>query len=112
LLYFFYLCAYKVNFSAHAVQDYYAPDSESFNPRLWLQDLIAPFIVYLKISYTNRVTTTTEGMEVSAKAEKTGLGKNKDVMSAKIYITQSGITSFEINTDQTKNTIKCNIKSI
>jgi urea transporter/murein DD-endopeptidase MepM/ murein hydrolase activator NlpD len=112
LLYLFYLAAYKINFSAHPVEDYYAADSESFNPKLWLQDLVSPFLIYIKTNYKNHIHITNDGVVINAVANKKGFSNNKDVMIAKIFTTQFGITGFEVNTEHKKSTLKCSIKSI
>jgi urea transporter/murein DD-endopeptidase MepM/ murein hydrolase activator NlpD len=112
LLHLFYLAAYKINFSSHDVLDSYATDSESFNPRLWLQDLIAPFWIFIKTNYRNYLIQTKKGIEISATASEQRFGRESLSMEAKIWITQSGIEKFEVKTEKNKHTITCEIKSI
>lgn len=112
LLYLFYLSAYKVNFSAHEVIDVYATDSESFKPNLWLQDLIAPFYIFTKNTYQNKINHTINGLVIETIAQKEIFSKKSKIIYAQINITESGLNTFQIQLKNSKNKIKCTIKSI
>ncbi|MBC7614674.1 MAG: urea transporter [Pedobacter sp.] len=99
LLYLFYKAAYRVHFSAHAVKDEYTIDSSLFKPQLWLQDLIAPFYLFVKSSYSNSYTLVDQGMEIQTD-------------NATIMLTQHGLHSITVKQSKTKTNIKCTIKSI
>lgn len=110
LLYNFYLAAYKINFSSHDVHDSYATDSAHFNPRLWLQDLVAPFWIFTKNTYRNKLISAKKGIEILASAHEEYFGKQTKTMDAKLWITAQGIEKFEVT--KNKNAITCEIKSI
>lgn len=99
LLYLFYNVAYRIHFSAHAVQDEYIIDSSSFKPKSWLQDFIAPFYLFIKQQYSNSYEVIDQGIKIHTNG-------------AEIMLSQQGIQYFVIEEDKTKTTIKCTAKSI
>ena len=99
LLYLFYNAAYRIHFSTHAVNDEYTLDSSAFKPELWLQDMLAPFHLYIKRKYTNTYAIVDQGIEIHANR-------------ASIRVTQQGIAHFTVEQDYTKTPIKCTAKSI
>jgi murein DD-endopeptidase MepM/ murein hydrolase activator NlpD len=61
LLYQFYLCAYKVLLSsdkAITVKDNYPIDVFGINPARWLQDLISPFYIFIKMKFEGNVASS------------------------------------------------------
>ncbi|PWS32097.1 urea transporter [Pedobacter paludis] len=106
LLYHFYQSAYKINFSAHPVNDVYATDSESFKPSIWLQDLISPFFTYIKTIYSNVSILQGDGLIVKVGVKDKIFGRDKKIFDAEIKISNKGINDLELQYKNKKVKIK------
>lgn len=89
MLYAFYQVAYKINFSAYNVADVYSTESERFNPKLWLKDIISPFFYYVKKSYTNSITNGTDGLIIQS--------SSKNIFDCSLKIDATGISDIDIH---------------
>jgi urea transporter/murein DD-endopeptidase MepM/ murein hydrolase activator NlpD len=94
LLFRFYQVAYKVNYSAQPVADSFAIDAESFNPALWLQDVLAPFYSFIQNTYSNSIETKANGLTVHAGIGRQLLGNDKHLIKAEILVGNKGIEGF------------------
>jgi len=105
LLYFFYLAAYKVIFTTDAaisVTDTYPLQLLTDKAALWLQDLLAPFGQFIKLSYTNLSVINTHGITITAAQRKHVFGKHKQIMEAVIELDRGNINAFTVNINNTK----------
>jgi len=106
ILFLFYQAAYKINYSAHAVTDFYATDAEGFNPLLWFQDLVAPFFNFTQNAYTNHIEFRNNGLTISAAAQKKVFNQNRALLKAKIYLDDKGIAELEFVNKNKKLKVK------
>ncbi len=105
LLYYFYLAAYKVIFTTDAaisVTDNYPLQLLPDKAALWLQDLLAPFGQFIKLSYTNWSAVSGDGVSITAAQHKQVLGTNKQTMGAVITLERGDITAFTVNINNIK----------
>ncbi len=102
----FYRSAYKVNFSGHDAEDIYAIDSAQFKPKLWLQDLLAPFWGFTKLSYQNKLEATPDGFLINAEANSQFFHQKNQLFTSVLKIDKQGINSFEIVFKNKKTTVK------
>lgn len=94
LLYYFYLAAYKVNFSDGAmVKDAYPLQISPNKFKLWLQDLVAPFYRFIDLNYQSEAGQLRGNIIISS-AQYQG---KKLVMNAGIQIRNNAIDKFEIH---------------
>jgi murein DD-endopeptidase MepM/ murein hydrolase activator NlpD len=105
ILFLFYQAAYKINFSAHAARDVYAMDTGMFNPKLWIRDLVSPFLTYTPYTYMNAVRYSASELSIVAEAGKQVFGKRKVDLNAEIKINDKGISEFELVKNGTKITV-------
>ena len=112
LLYYFYLAAYKVLLSSEkaiAVDDSFPLNVFGNHPLKWLQDLVAPFFIFMKMKYNSRVQQD-EGLLPSGKINfeshlsKRVFIKNKEAMKATVEVENGQLQSFTIFS--TSKTIK------
>ncbi|QIL39782.1 peptidoglycan DD-metalloendopeptidase family protein [Pedobacter sp. HDW13] len=96
LLFRFYQIAYKVNYSAQPVADRFAIDAESFNPALWLQDILAPFYSFVRHNYCNSVKTDASALIIHAAVNKQLSGGSKQLSNGEIFIGYKGIKEFAV----------------
>ncbi len=110
MLFLFYQAAYKIDYSAHTVTDHYAADVERFKPSLWLQDLLAPFLIFTRNNYSNHVIPKNDGLIVNVEAKKLVFNHHNIFLNAEIYIDNKGITGiqFEYNNKKLKVTWETN----
>ena len=110
MLFLFYQAAYKIDYSAHTVADHYAADVERFKPSLWLQDLLAPFLIFTRNNYSNHVIPKNDGLIVNVEAKKLVFNHHNIFLNAEIYIDNKGITGiqFEYNNKKLKVTWETN----
>lgn len=95
MLFLFYQAAYKINYSAHQVNDCYAVDSENFRPSLWLQDLLAPFIIFIKNTYSNDIKPDNDGLTINVETKKQVFKHQTRISNAKIYLDSKGIIGMD-----------------
>ncbi|MGI4749530.1 MAG: urea transporter [Janthinobacterium lividum] len=103
LLYGFFLAAYRVIFSVEVNMEDEFPLSISNNkPKLWLQDLIAPFYQFISYGYQSKSSVTAGGIAISAKGFKQVFNHQKPFFEAVINIREQQITGFEISISNKK----------
>jgi urea transporter len=115
LLYYFYLAAYKVVFTADngiTAADVYPLQIKNFQTGIWLHDLVAPFYQFIRHSYQSQSAYQQQHLMVSAKGYKELLGHKKEVMDATIYIADNALRSFTINLNGEKRTAQWQTESI
>ncbi|WP_052265987.1 urea transporter [Pedobacter kyungheensis] len=96
LLYHFYQAAYKINYSAQPLEDFFAADAENFNLLLWLQDALAPFYRFIQNTYTNSIQIKADGLIVQSKGGRLLLGKDKNWFKAELFLGTKGIQGFAL----------------
>ena len=96
LLYRFYQAAYKINYSAQPLEDFFAADAENFNLLLWLQDALAPFYRFIQNTYTNSIQIKADGLIVQSKGGRLLLGKVKNWFKAELFLGTKGIQGFAL----------------
>ncbi|MBB3056733.1 urea transporter [Mucilaginibacter gotjawali] len=100
LLYYFHLAAYKVIFindEGILANDVYPVHLCRNKIQLWLQDLIAPFYRFIKLSYQSSNLSKKAGIIISVKQFKNIFGTTKQEMDATIDISETGILEFNIH---------------
>jgi urea transporter len=95
ILFLFYQAAYKINFSAHQVKDYYARDAERFKPSLWLRDLFAPFFIFTQHTYSNDIKPKNDGLTINIETKKQVFGHDEVLLNAEIHLNDKGIESID-----------------
>ncbi|MFT3912399.1 MAG: urea transporter [Ferruginibacter sp.] len=115
LLYHFYLAAYKIVLSTDlnvTITDNYPLNVLGFHPLRWIQDLIAPFHIFIKIKYesNNKSTATMLGSgEVTLESKRINqwLWSKKEKSSASITIKNGEIQSFNFKSDSKNIQASC-----
>ncbi len=105
LLYFFYLAAYKIIFTsdpAITVNDVYPVQLTADKTTLWLQDILAPFYQFIKLSYSSTAKANGQGVTLHAAQYKHVFGSSKQTMEATLNISGGGINAFTMNLNNTK----------
>ncbi|MBD1391550.1 urea transporter [Mucilaginibacter glaciei] len=101
LLYAFYLAAYKVVFTDNgSANDTYPLPGNGFNLAGWLQDLIAPFYRYIKLSYQSNNTADGSKIKITGIQRKNLPNSGKQLMEAVITIDAQGICGFMVNNNK------------
>lgn len=111
LMYYFYLAAYKILFSLHEVQDTYAIDPETIDPRLWLQDVLAPFFIFTTNTFKSRTAQVGDQTSITTTSCKKIFAMEDNFMEASIHISKDGLERFETRF-KNHNIITCEVKSI
>ncbi|GAB3904573.1 urea transporter [Mucilaginibacter boryungensis] len=115
LLYYFYLAAYKVVFTADnnvVATDAYPLQLKNLQTGIWLHDIIAPFYQYIKRTYQSYSIYQHQQLTIHAAGYKQVLDNKKKIMNASINITDSGLQSFSINLNGTKITAQWQTENI
>lgn len=116
LLYYFYLASYKVLLSSEnkiSTTDFFPINIYTKQPARWIQDLIAPFYIFLHLRYHSIVTpdqNTLDSNKVSFSSKltkETGWYK-KEKMNATVMIQNKEVRSFEITYKNRKIKALCN----
>ncbi len=105
LLYYFYLAAYKVVFTADpavTVTDTYPLQLTTDKATLWLQDLLAPFYQFIKLGYQSSAKADGQGVIISSAQHKLVFGKKKQTMTANLHLQRGDINAFTVNLNHTK----------
>ncbi len=105
LLYYFYLVAYKIIFSADpdlTVTDIYPVQLTADKLTLWLHDLFAPFHQFIKIYYQNCNSFNGQDISIHAKQYKEVFGRSKQTIDAFLYLEGSSIKKFTVNLNDKK----------
>ena len=105
LLYYFYLSAYKVLLSSEkaiTVTDTYPLNAFGTHPLKWLQDFVAPFVIFMKMKYESN-TQHNDGLLSSGKIclesrqYKKLFLNNKETIKAKVEVENGQLQSFTIS---------------
>ena len=103
LLYLFYLSAYKVLLSAEkdiTVNDNYPLNILGFRPIRWIQDLIAPFSIFIKINYQCKVRKESglsdHHLELNSEQNQSILGIAKEKMRSTIIVQNGALHAFKV----------------
>ena len=100
MLYYFYLAAYKVVFIADSqlvTTDVFPLQLFDNSFKRWLQDFLAPFFQFIKITYQAKQAYKGRILEIGSKQVIWMAGKKKQVMEASINIENQNITGFKVN---------------
>jgi urea transporter len=115
LLYYFYLAAYKVVFTADnnvVASDAYPLQLKSLQTSIWLHDIIAPFYQFIKRTYQSYSTYQHQQLTIHSTGYKQVLDNKKEVMIATINITDNALQSFSINLNGTTLTAQWQTENI
>lgn len=105
LLYYFYLAAYKVIFTADAdiaITDSYPLQLKGRRPLFWLQDLLAPFHQFIKLHYSSFSSVKGQGVVVHAAQHRQIFGKSRPTMGASLQLEHSTIKTFTVSINNKK----------
>jgi len=117
LLYYFYLSAYKVLLSSEnkvLVKDTYPLNTFRFNLLRWIQDIVAPIFIFIKIKYESEIVKE-EGLLSSGKLSLSSkriqhIGWSKKMISkSTIIIENNSIQSFCIELKHKTINALCNL---
>jgi urea transporter/murein DD-endopeptidase MepM/ murein hydrolase activator NlpD len=100
MLYYFYLAAYKVVFTADngiTANDVYPLQLKKLQTGIWLHDIIAPFYQFITRTYQSHSTYRQQQLVVRSKGYKEVFNRKKEVMAGGIYVTNGALSSFDIN---------------
>nr|WP_294790051.1 urea transporter [uncultured Mucilaginibacter sp.] len=115
LLYYFYLAAYKVVFTADnniIAHDVYPLQVKSFGAGLWIHDLIAPFYQFIRYSHQSHSDYSQQQLVITAQGYKEISGIKKQVMDANILIADNTLKSFMINLNGESTTVQWQTENI
>jgi hypothetical protein len=115
LLYYFYLAAYKVAFTADneiIATDAYPLQLKKLQAGIWLHDIIAPFYQYIRCTYQSQSTYQQQQLVITSKGYKQIFNKKKETMNANIHIENHALRSFNINIDGKKIAAQWQTESI
>lgn len=104
LLYYFYLSAYKVMLSSEkdiVIKDTYPINIYGNNIVRWIQDLVAPFFIFIKINYESKINFNEGFLSIGNLYFKSSQSKNigwikKQLSTSTIKIENNSIKSFTI----------------
>jgi urea transporter/murein DD-endopeptidase MepM/ murein hydrolase activator NlpD len=91
----FYLAAYRLFLGDDPdviVKDKVSPDLVKKGPVKWLQDIVAPFYMFLKITFEAGITKSKDCFEITSTLND----RKKIIEEYKIVITEKGIVSFHV----------------
>jgi urea transporter/murein DD-endopeptidase MepM/ murein hydrolase activator NlpD len=119
LLYQFYLCAYKVLLSSDkdiTVKDNYPIDVFGINPARWLQDLISPFYIFIKMKYEGKVQSSNDMLgsgtiHCSSRQVQQLFGMPKEKRQFEMEITNGQIQSFTSISNNKKIQATCTVEN-
>jgi urea transporter/murein DD-endopeptidase MepM/ murein hydrolase activator NlpD len=119
LLYQFYLCAYKVLLSsdkAITVKDNYPIDVFGINPARWLQDLISPFYIFIKMKFEGNVASSQDMLgsgtiHCSSKQVQQLFGWPTNKQQFEMEITNGQIQSFTSISNNKKIQATCTVEN-
>lgn len=119
LLYQFYLSAYTVLLSSEkslAINDHYPINTFGMYGIQWLQDLVAPFFIFIKMKYSavlheNNNSTAGDSIQITSMQTQQFLVWEKIKTNATIDIKNEKIDSIEIESNQKNIQIKCTLKA-
>lgn len=114
LLYHFYCCAYKILLGSGqpvTVQDTFPVQAFASHPLRWLQDIFAPFHIFMRMEYESRVVSSgdllnSSAIRCSGIRKQRLFGKAKQIDSFELEITGGQIRSFSFSHPE-KTTARC-----
>lgn len=109
LLYYFYLAAYKVVFTADnaiSATDVYPLQLKNFQAGIWLHDFIAPFYQFIRRTYQSQSSYQQQQVVINALGYKEFMRHKKETMNASIHIADHTIQSFTINLNGEKTAVQ------
>ncbi len=115
LLYQFYLCAYKVLLSsdkAITVKDNYPIDVFGVNPAKWIQDLLSPFYIFIRMKYEGQVQVSQDmlgsgSIHCSSKQVQQLFGWPKEKRNFEMEISNGQLQSFSSTSNNKKLQVTC-----
>ncbi len=119
LLYQFYLAAYKVVLSSEismAVTDTYPLNVFGYNPLRWIQDMLAPFHIFIKLKFESKIKTDGNVLSggnivIDSKQLQQLLWNSKQKSTASIFIKNGIIQSFNIQLPNKTIEVSCKSES-
>lgn len=110
LLYLFYQAAYKVLLSSEkkiTISDTYPQDIFGNHPLKWVQDLLAPFHIFMKMQYSSYVKQADDllgggSILLESRADQKMAGSTKQKMLALVEISDGRIHSFRVELNDKK----------
>ncbi len=119
LLFQFYIAAYKILLSSEkeiAIEDNYPLSILGYHPIRWIQDLLAPFFIFIKMNFESNVKQedvflSSGKIEITSKRTYSIGWKKKEISKASIIIENKKITSFSINQKNNTTEVICNFLS-
>ena len=115
LLYYLYLSLYRVHLGFYkdlVVEDQVPPYQVYKGWRMFIQDFLAPFYLYLRVGYRLRYMSKEEDLSggrihLEALVKKGGWRGNSSPLNVKMCITEKGIQEWEIESDNKKICVQC-----
>jgi hypothetical protein len=115
LLYQFYLCAYKVLLSSDKpilVKDNYPIDVFGVNPVKWIQDLLSPFYIFIKMKFEGHVQVSKDmlgsgSIHYSSKQVQQLFGWPKEKRNFEMEINNGQLQSFTSTFKSKKILVTC-----
>lgn len=102
ILFLFYQAAYKIDYSAHKVEDHYALEIERFKSSLWFQDLLAPFLIFSRNNYSNILIPKNDGLSIQVEAKKQVFNHHHIFLNAEICLDSKGISEMKFGQNNKK----------
>jgi urea transporter len=115
LLYYFYLAAYKIVFTADedlVITDSYPLQVMTDRWALWQQDLVAPFTQLVKLVYTNTCMVTGKEIVFRFSQHKQGWAGNQLAANGGTTVCNGTITAFNVNINGVQTDVKWKSGSI
>jgi len=115
LLFKFYLGTFKILLATYndlVVKDIVPINHFNNKMVLWLQDFLAPFYLFTKANYVSKVLKTDsihnpKDVVLASTVEAVFLRKSMGLLNFNLYITEEGITNFEIVEKGIKKAYRC-----
>ncbi len=115
LLYHFYTAAYKILLSSEKeidIKDNYPISILGYNPIRWMQDLLAPFFIFIKINFESHLKQNEEFLssgeiEIISEQSYSFGWSNKNIATSSIIIDDNKIKSFSTKKNSTIINVQC-----
>lgn len=115
LLYHFYIAAYKILLSTDkpiSIQDELPINSFGLSPLRWLQDIVAPFYVFLRMRYLSQVKVSTDQLgsgkiEINSTLTAQYFWNKKTIAQSNIIVEKGCISQLKINKGNQQISIVC-----
>jgi len=109
LIYFFYLAAYKITFTGNedlVIHDVYPVHLVGNKPLRWLQDIVAPFFTYIKLTYTGKYLPQKFGSVIQSAQYQKIFNSEKQLMKAAINIANNSLQEITVAVNGHDNKIQ------